>query len=471
MAAADATGPRVQVTDGLPKPRRYFAILALSAGTALAVIDGGIANVALPTIARDLRISANDAVLIVTVYQLVLVMTLLPFSALGDRIGHRKLYQGGQMVFILATLLCFFAHSLHVLVAARAMQAVGAGAALSVSAALVRATYPARQLGRGMGISTIIITSAAAVAPTLGGAILAVAPWQWVFAIAIPFAVISLLVGRKALPKPRQYTSEYHLKGALLSAATFGLTIVGLEGLAHGQSIWLSLVEICAGAIAGYLFVKDQAAVERPIMPFELLKQRLFALSVLGAFLAFIAQMCLMVSLPFRLQHGFGFSPVEVGAVLAPWPLTLMIVAPAAGVLSDRVPAGLLGGIGMAIGALALLTMAFLPPHPSHFDIGWRMALCGLGFGLFLSPNARLIIGSAPRDRAASAGGMVATVRLCGQTLGASLVAGLLAAGLGDGAIPALIGMGLAVFAGLFSVARLWHKPVKPNAASDFGDY
>src|SRR6185436_9002832 len=120
---------------------------------------------------------------------------------------------------------------------------------------------------------------------------------------------------------------------------------------------------------------------------------------------------------------GYGFSPSEIGGMLAPWPLTMMFVAPAAGALSDRVPAGLLGGIGMAIATAALLALAWLPVHPTYVDMAWRMMLCGAGFGLFLSPNARLIIGSAPRERAASAGGLISTTRMTGQTLGATLVA------------------------------------------------
>ncbi|WP_019833109.1 MFS transporter [Sphingomonas sp. PR090111-T3T-6A] len=165
--------------------------------------------------------------------------------------------------------------------------------------------------------------------------------------------------------------------------------------------------------------------------------------------------MTLLLSLPFRLEHAYGLTPSEVGAMIAPWPLTTMIVAPTAGSLSDKVPAGLLGGIGMTVATIALLLLAFLPAHPGYADMAWRMALCGSGFGLFLAPNARLIVGSAPRHRAASAGGLISTTRLSGQTLGATLVAALLAFGLGEGPVPPLVATCLAVIAGVCSVARL----------------
>ncbi len=442
------------MTDGLPKPRRFLAIAAVSAGTALVVIDGAIATVALPTIARDLGVDSSAAVSVVTIYQLVLVMALLPFSGLGDRIGLKRLYQGGQAVFVVATILCFFAHSLPFLLVVRAAQALGAAAALSVSSALVRSIYPARQLGRGLGVNSVVVSSSAALAPTLGGLILAVAPWPWVFASAVPFAILSLFLGR-ALPDVPPRTGRFDTLGAAMCAGMFGLVIGGAESAVHGDSPVVSAAIVAIGVLVGILFVRRERGDPAPILPVDLLGRPVLALSTLGAFTAFVATMALLLSLPFRLQHGYGFSPSEVGAAIAPWPLTTMIVAPLAGWLSDRYPAGLLGGIGMALAIAGLVALAFLPEAPSYAAIAWRMSLTGAGFGMFLSPNARLIVGSAPRERAAAAGGLISTTRMVGQTTGATLVAALLAMGLGGGGTPALIAAGLAGVAGLCSLARL----------------
>ena len=442
------------MTTGLPTPRRYLAILAISFGTALVVIDGAIATVALPTIARDLGVDNSAAVLIVTVYQLALVMTLLPFSALGDRLGHRRLYHYGLIVFAIATGLCFFAKSLPFLLVVRVVQALGAAAALSVSSALVRSIYPSAQLGRGLGINGVVVSSAAALAPTLGGLVLSVAPWPWVFASAVPFAILSLALGR-FLPDSQPRDDPFDVIGAVLCAAMFGLIIAGLEALVHGDSPVVSAAIVAVGIVIGIVFVRRELTEERPIMPVDLLARPVLALSVAGAFAAFIASMTLILSLPFRLEHGYGFSPSEIGAIIAPWPLVTMIVAPIAGALSDRYPAGLLGGIGMAIATIGLLTLGWLPAQPHFADLAWRMGLTGAGFGLFLSPNARLIVGSAPLERAAAAGGLISTNRLIGQTLGATMVAALLALGLGGGPVPALVAAGLAFFAGLCSLARL----------------
>jgi MFS transporter, DHA2 family, multidrug resistance protein len=441
--------------DGLPTPRRYLAILAVAFGTALAVIDASIVTVALPTLAHDLGADSSAAVLVVTVYQLVLVMTLLPFSALGSRIGLRRLYQYGQLIFLVSTILCFFARSLPFLLVVRAIQALGAAAALSVSSGLIRAIYPTRQLGRGMAISNVVVSSAGAIAPTLGGLVLSFASWPWIFAAASPLALLSLLLGRHSLPQPAPHEEPYDVPGALLCALTFGLIIGGLESAVHGSSPVISAAIVVAGVVIAFVFVRRELESKLPILPVDLLAQPVLALSMIGGLTAFIASMTLILSLPFRLQQHFGFSPSEVGAVITPWPLGMMIFAPLAGILSDRLPAGLLGGIGMAIAAATLLSLAFLPAHVSQFDLIWRMALCGIGFGTFLAPNARLIVHSAPPSRAASAGGLISTTRLTGQTLGATLLAALLAFGVGDDRVPAFVAAGLALLAGVCSVARL----------------
>ena len=441
--------------DGLPTPRRYLAILAICCGTALAVIDGSVVTVALPTLAHDLGVRPSAAVSVVTIYQLVLVMTLLPFSALGTRIGLRRLYQYGQLAFLLSTVLCFFARSLPLLLLVRAIQALGAAAALSVSSALIRSTYPARQLGRGLGIGNVVVSSSIAIAPTLGGLVLSVASWPWIFAAASPLALLSLLLGARALPEPQRRDDPYDVRAAVLCALTFGLIISGLESAVHGGSPLIAAALVGAGALIAVVFVRRELTSRIPILPVDLLMRPVVAWSALGGLLVFIASMTVMVSLPFRLQQHYGLLPGEVGAMLTPWPLAILLIGPTAGMLSDRIPAGILGGIGMTIATIGLLSLAFLPAHVSHVGLVWRMALSGAGFGLFVAPNARVIIHAAPHERAASAGGLISTTRLTGQTLGATLLAALLSVGVGTGPVPALLAAGLTFLAGICSVARL----------------
>jgi DHA2 family multidrug resistance protein-like MFS transporter len=467
MADQEIASVGVKAGSGLPVPRRYWAIAALSLGTVLTVVDGAIATVALPTIARDLHVDGSSAVLVVTVYQLVLVMTLLPCSALGDLVGLKRLYQAGQALFTIATILCFFANSLPFLLVVRALQAVGGAAALSVMQALMRTIYPSEHLGRGLGFNSVIVSISAAVAPTLGGLILSWGSWPWVFAAAAPFGIVSLLLGRWTMPDVPPTPGRYDLAGAMLNMATFGLIFAGLGAVVHGGSPVVALAITAIGVIFGVLLVRHALNEPKPILPVDLLARPVLALSTAGAFFCFIASMLPSLSLPFRLQHDYGFTPREIGAMIAPWPLSIMIMAPISGILSDRYPAGLLGAIGMAVAAVAMVCLAFLPAHLTYLDMLWRMLLCGCGFALFFAPNMRLVVGSAPRHRAASAGGLISTTRLTGQTLGATLVAALLAFGLQSTAIPCLIGAGLLVIAGGLSLARLSPEIRNPRGEAE----
>jgi DHA2 family multidrug resistance protein-like MFS transporter len=450
-----------ELPDGLPRPRRYIAVAAVSLGTILTTADGTIVNVALPTLARELHVEPSSAVMVVTIYQLVLMMTLLPFSALGDRLGHRTAYQYGQMVFIVATILCFFARSLPFLVLVRGFQALGAAAAMSVASAMIRQIYPLSKLGRGLSFNTVIAASSAALAPTAGGLILSVASWPWLFAVVVPFGLISILIGRNSLPEEIRHDDPFDILGAVLCAATVGLAISGLESAVHGDSPVISAALVALGVVVGFYFVRRELGQTRPVLPVDLLRLRQIALPCIGSLSAFTGMMIVMVTLPFRLQQQFHFTPAEAGAVLAPLPLMSMIVAPTSGLLSDRINAGVLGGIGMAIGVTGMICLALLPAAPSHLEILWRVATIGVGFGMFFSPNARQILGAAPVERAAAAGALNSTIRGTGQTLGATTVAALMAAGVGIGPTPPFVAAGLALVSGICSVAAL--KRATPN--------
>lgn len=454
IAQAAAEPPALPgVHEGLPAPRRYWSIAAISFGTALFVVDGAIANVALPTIGRELGVGNGAVTNVVTVYQLVLVMVLLPFSSVGDRIGHRNIYQIGQVLFLIASALCVFVDNFGLLLIARAFQALGAGMALSVSAAMLRETYPARKLGTGMGINSVVVASSNALAPTLGGFIVSQLDWRWVFIAAAPLAAVSLLLGR-ALPDPVRNEREPQWLSGVWSAGTVLLLIGGVQIAAHTGTVALGVTLILLGIVSAVLLVRRERQRQHPVVPVDLIAKPVIGLSALAAICAFIASSSLLVALPFRFEQGMGFSPDQVGLLLVPFPLTMLVVAPAAGWLSDRVAPTKLGVAGMSIAIAGLVFLVFLPPHARAFNIAWRLALCALGYGLFFAPNSRLLIGQAPKHRAAAAGGLLSTSRLSGQTLGAALVGVLLSVGLGLGPTPMLVACALSVVAALCSLVR-----------------
>ncbi len=441
-----------QPDTGLAAPRRHVAILALSLGTGMLVIDNAIATVALPTIARSLDIPAASAVVVVTVYQVAMLMALLPFSALGDRIGHRRMYQTGQVVFLLASLGSALATTLPMLLVARCLQALGVAAALSVSSALLRATYPASMLGRGIALNGLIVAVAAAAAPSLGGLILSLASWRWVFAAAVPFAILSLLLGQ-ILPRPQAQSTRFDLAGALLCAAMFGLLMGGLSLVLRGDEV-AGIAMLAVGLPLAVMVVRRELRSDRPILPVDLLGRLTFALPAGALLFAFCASVSFMVALPFRLSAA-GVQPGTIGLLLAIWPTAMMVSAPVAGLLADKAPKGLPGALGMIVSASGLMVSGFLPADSGFWILAIPMALIGLGVGLFMSPTSHLIVGAAPRDRAASAGALVSSTRFVGQALGAALASAFLGTMLGTGSTPAFVAAGLALASAACSLTNL----------------
>jgi len=413
--------PRPHADEGLPKPRRYWSAAAIWLALAMAVLDGSIANVALPTIAHEIGASAATSVWIVNAYQLTITILLLPLAALGDRLGYRRVYIPGLVLFTLGSIGCASAQGLDTLIAARVFQGIGAACIMSMNAALVRATYPARMLGRGIGYNALVLSMSAAAGPTFAAIILSVAPWPWLFMINLPIGIAAVIVGLKALPHVGGHAHPFDWASALLSAAMMGCTVFGAETFAR-ESSGLGAVLIALGILAGVLLVRREWGDTRPLFPVDLLKIRIFSMSIATSTVSFAAQMLAFVTLPFLFQSVLGRSAFQTGLLMTPWPLALGMVAPIAGRLADRVRAGLIGGVGLAIFAFGLFMLSELGKHPNTFDIVWRMAVCGAGFGLFQSPNNRTIVSSAPRHRSGAAGGMLATARLLGQTTGAVAV-------------------------------------------------
>src|SRR5690606_29020290 len=264
------------------------------------------------------------------------------------------------------------ADSLPVLVAARVLQGVGAAGVMSINAALVRFIYPRRQLGRGIGLIALVVATSAASGPTVAAAVLSVASWHWLFAINVPVGILAILIGTRTLPYTRRSPHRFDIISAVLNALTFGLLISAIDGIGHGLA-W-------------------QLVVAVPPRPVDLLRIPIFALSTGTSACSFSAQMLAYVSLPFYLHDVLGYTAVEPGLLMTPWPVMVGLAAPLAGRVADRYPAGLLGGIGMTVFCIGLISLALLPDDPARFDIAWRMAVCGLGFGLFQSPNNRTIM-------------------------------------------------------------------------------
>jgi len=445
--------------DGLPIPRRYWSMAAIWLAMAMSVLDGAIANVALPTIARELNASAASSIWIVNAYQLAITVTLLPLAALGDKLGYRRVYIVGLAVFTLGSLGCALSHSLPALTAARVLQGLGAGGIMSINAALVRFTYPKRLLGRGIGLNALVISVSAAIGPTVAAAILSVASWEWLFAINVPLGGLAIAMAARALPRTVGSGRRFDWVSALLNALAFGFLITGAESIAR-EGLASGLAKLAVGAAAAAVLTWRELRQESPLVPFDLLRIPIFGLSIATSVVSFAAQMMAYVGLPFYFQTVLGRSAVVTGLLMTPWPLAVGVAAPLAGRLADRYRAGALGGAGLAVFAAGLFLLSAIHPGASNLDIAWRMAVCGLGFGFFQSPNNRAMVTAAPMHRSGAAGGALATARLLGQTAGAVTTAVFFQfAGTHATTSALATAGGLALLAALVSLSRLKLAP------------
>lgn len=447
----------VAASDGVPPAQRRWAVATVVLAVGMASLDTSIANTALPTIAIDVHASPAASVWVVNAYQLALVATLLPLSTLGEIYGFRRIYTWGLAGFTVASLLCALSWSLPTLTVARVLQGVGAAGIMSVNTALIRFIYPSNQLGRGVGFNAMVVGVSTAVGPSIAAAILSVATWPMLFAVNVPVGLVALMLAWRALPDTPLASHRFDWPSGLLNAVFFGALIFAIGEAAHRASAVQTAALCLVVVVAGTALVRRQLQLPVPLVPIDLYRRPMFALSSLTAMCSFAAQGLAFVSLPFLFQLEMGRTAVETGLLLTPWPVATALMAPIAGPLSDRFPPAILGGIGMALLAIGLTLMATLPYGAGGAAITWRMLICGAGFGFFQSPNLRAIMSSAPPGRSGGASGIVATSRLLGQSTGAALVA--LCFGLAAANGPALalaLGAGFSAAACLISFSRIF---------------
>ena len=402
--------------DGLPAPQRYFAVAVLLMTLVLVVLDIAIANIALPLIAASFHASPGDTVWVVSSYQLAVLVALLPCGALGEIVGARRIYLIGVALFTVASAACALAGSLPVLIIARFVQGLGGGAIMALSMMNIRFALPQQRVGPIIGVYAMTIAIAAAAGPGIAGVILSVASWPWLFAVNIPLGILvllcgSVLAGTKGRPR--------RLDSVALAANTlmFVLFFSGADQLTREPTIGGALIAAAVLCLAG--LIRRERKSEAPLLPTDLFAVPAFRVAVMASICCFTGQMLSYVAMPFYLQHTLGMTPDVAGLYMIPWPAAVAVVAPIAGRLSNHVKTAWLcaaGGALLAVG-LAIVGVGAADSRGVTFLAGTVIA--GIGFGLFQTPNNRILLLSAPKARSGAAGAMQGTARLTGQTCGA----------------------------------------------------
>lgn len=409
------SGESIGEADGLPPGRRGLASACIAAGITVTVLDAAMLNIALPSAAADLGLTPAEAVWIVNAYQITVVGTLIPMAALGEIFGFRRVWAWGLLVFSLAAMVCAVAPSFEALLAARMVQGLGSAAVMSLTAGLVRHTYPAAQLGRAIGVNSMTVGLASAAGPSLGAAVLAVAPWPAVFIAHVPLGVAALILGLKFVPRVPGRRRPFDFTAAALNVAGFGLVFLGMDLLLHAP--WVAVPALLGGMLCAAALVRLEMARPVPLLPLDLLRIRVVRFAVSASVLMFAAHMLLVIGLPFHLSAA-GFSPVQIGLIITPYPLAVGLLGPIAGRWADQANTPLTCVLGGVFLATALVILALVPPTMVWAVCG-ALLLAGVGFAGFQSPNNRAMLSAAPRARAGSSGGMQATARVLGQSTGA----------------------------------------------------
>ncbi len=410
-------------SDGLPVPQRWLAMAATVLGVGMSVLDASITNVALPTIARELQVDAAAVIWVANAYQLVTAACIVALAGLSDLAGYRRVFLWGMSVFTLGSLACALSPSLPLLVASRLVQGLGAAALMAVTPALYRIIYPASMLGRALGVSALTVAASATCGPMVGGLILAFLPWPWLFAVNLPLGLLALWAAYRNLPANVCRKEPFDAAGAILAATAMGCFVIALDGLSKAYPAPLLWLLWAASGLAGFAFVQWQRAATHPLLPLTLFHSARFSLAAATSTCSFVSQGLAFVTLPFLFQGAYGYTPFMSGLLFTPWPLTIVICAPLAGRLADRISPPLVSTVGLAVLATGLATMAGLGASATVADIVWRASICGCGFGLFQSPNNRELLGNAPRHLLGAASGVLGSARTFGLSIGVAVAA------------------------------------------------
>jgi MFS transporter, DHA2 family, multidrug resistance protein len=331
----------------------------------------------------------------------------------------------------------------------------------------VRLTYPADVLGRGIALNSVVVATASVAGPSIAALVLSIASWPWLFVIQLPLGIAVLVLAHRALPQNTAPPSGARLAplDVVLNMAMFSLVFLAADafgarsgGAPDAHGIAVAALMLLAGLAVGGVYLRRQWRQPAPLFPVDLLRIPIFGLSMCTSVTAFAAQTLAFIALPFLLLDAQGRGHFEAGLLITAWPAAIVLTAPIAGRMIHRVAGGLLGGIGLALLATGLALLAALPEAPANWRVAAPLALCGIGFGLFQSPNNHTIVTSAPLRRAGAASGMLGTARLTGQSLGAVLL-GLIfsVAGVRDGGLTFALGLAaaLAGASAVFSLLRL----------------
>lgn len=411
---------------GFETPRRYLAAAAILIGVIMAALDSSIVNISLPSIAGALQVDSASIIWVTNGYQVASAATMLICASLGSRIGERRFYTAGMVLFTLASLGCSLSPTFGMLVTMRILQGVSYAVMISVGLGLYRVIFPPHALGTILGLNALAFAVGTAIGPALGGLIISYLDWPWLFYINLPLGALAIVFSLISLGVDTEKEKGFDWGGAVTSAAALGLMVIAVDQIGRWDSRLLMLCGV-APVVLLAIFVNVQTRSKSPLLPLDIFRSRRYTFAVISSVSMFVAQGMALVGLPFVLQHAYHYSVLESAFIFTPWPVAVAICAPVAGRLSNRLNPTQISTVGVVIFSLGLGSLALLPEVATVNDFLWRVAVCGIGYGLFLPPNNKEMFSNVASNRTVTASGVLSTARTAGQSIGAALVAMVIA--------------------------------------------
>jgi EmrB/QacA subfamily drug resistance transporter len=404
--------------------RKWHVMIATGSGIFLGTIDSSIVNVALPTMADDLRTSFAAVQWVVVAYILTLATLTLGVGRLGDMLGKKPIYTSGFAAFTIGSVLCGFAPSIGWLIVFRVAQAIGASMLFALGMAIITQAFPPSERGKALGISGALVSVGIAIGPTLGGFIVDQWSWRWIFFVNLPIGIFGTIAAHRFVPDvPPPGGQRFDYLGAAvffsgLLSFMFGLSLAQSRGFASVPVVSL----LAAGLLALVAFASIERRISQPMLDLTLFRNRLLTINLVTGWMTFLAISGVFILVPFFLENTLGASPRQVGLVIAPAPVLLGLSAPISGSISDRVGPRRVLVLGLVVLVAAYATMQLLRDDSPLWVIMVVMALGGLGMGIFQSPNNSAVMGSARAERLGVTSAMLGISRNTGQLSGVAVL-------------------------------------------------
>lgn len=408
--------------------KEWAILLTVLPMTFMTTLDSSIVNVALPTMAKELNTSMAGIEWVVTSYLIVICATILLFGKLGDILGKTRIFKFGIGVFTIGSLLCGFSNTLFMLILSRIVQAIGAGAAMATNQGIITETFPPNERGRALGMTGTAVALGTMVGPTLGGLIVSIAPWKYIFLINIPIGILVYIGVIKILPfKKKASDFKIDVKGSILFMISITLLFTSINfGQSLGFTNMFIVMSFIISLILFAIFIRVEKNSNNPMLDIKIFKNRLFSLSIFCGFTSFISIGAVNIILPFYYQDVLSLSPSAAGLMMTVSPIILAVVAPLSGYLSDKMGSEKISALGLSILSIGIISLVLFNVNTPLIVVGILVGLLSLGSGIFQSPNNSLIMSTVEKNELGIAGSINGLVRNLGTTTGIALSTSIL---------------------------------------------